>query len=728
MREEGGKTGLMCFIVMGGLFLLTALYTVCVSANITPPQLPVPAGVTKQLPVPATRLTGDASSPTSSEGNLHRLANLADMPPKRTAQLKAAVQSPAAALVPAAQPTPAQPDLLSAKPPPMPVHSSSSGAAKFALAKAGLVSSGSVKHGVVRYDGVKSGHSPATAKKGQLPEASKLGAAGPIALQHRPESAKLGMSGPHAEIKSGKVGLLSSKHSIRSKLVTMTEASRARLAGMEAPPTSSPSEKPEPALEVPNDPEIKKFGRMDKNWGKGRDLAEGGWGKGWKEPFAGTPANMISGYRSRAPPFAKNGILVPPSVKTGFAPGGVKKQRRHSTPETSKQGHAPAPMPAKLGISGGGVKFGLDIVFAKGNGHVPATQKHGRIPVADIVPLATKPGSSPLATKRGVARGGPLPRAVKSGQADGLLVPNWGKSGGVPPSLKGGIVNADTMPHVAAKTGSLHERPWTIKNGKKVFTVKGGMIVTNKQGLGSLAPVFAKMGMARPQPAQPASLVPPGMKAGSLRVHTDKQRLTADVTTTKLEATAVAATLGNPVSTSAVQGMVQGAVNVAATATVAAVPAGTTAATLPVTTAAALPAATTAAAVAAVPVLPAAVPAVTAVAPAQAVGVQVVAEAHGHTKTLSPATPLWAQAMGAHLPAAVALPSTPFPPAMVYVINHRPEDLFFKQAGHVYNVIPAHAVARQSTFGGEDWDIVDAIGQVFKHITITQNNQREVCS
>merc|ERR1711998_503303 len=140
---------------------------------------------------------------------------------------KAAVQSPAAALVPAAQPTPAQPDLLSAKPPPMPVHSSSSGAAKFALAKAGLVSSGSVKHGVVRYDGVKSGHSPATAKKGQLPEASKLGAAGPIALQHRPESAKLGMSGPHAEIKSGKVGLLSSKHSIRSKLVTMTEASRA---------------------------------------------------------------------------------------------------------------------------------------------------------------------------------------------------------------------------------------------------------------------------------------------------------------------------------------------------------------------------------------------------------------------------------------------------------------------------------------------------------------------
>ena len=135
--------------------------------------------------------------------------------------------------------------------------------------------------------------------------------------------------------------------------------------------------------------------------------------------------------------------------------------------------------------------------------------------------------------------------------------------------------------------------------------------------------------------------------------------------TAVLQATAVAATLGNPVSTSAVQGMVQGAVNVAATATVAAVPAGTTAATLPVTTAAALPAATTAAAVAAVPVLPAAVPAVTAVAPAQAVGVQVVAEAHGHTKTLSPATPLWAQAMGAHLPAAVALPSTPFPPAMV---------------------------------------------------------------
>ena len=53
----------------------------------------------------------------------------------------------------------------------------------------------------------------------------------------------------------------------------------------------------------------------------------------------------------------------------------------------------------------------------------------------------------------------------------------------------------------------------------------------------------------------------------------------------------------------------------------------------------------------------------------------------------------------------------------VYVINHRPEDLFFKQAGHVYNVIPAHAVARQSTFGGEDWDIVDAIGQVQMHVT-----------
>jgi hypothetical protein len=562
------------------------------------------------------------------------------------------------------------------------------------VVKSGLASPGSVNHGIVHYEGVKAGHSPPAAKNA---DATKIGdatrAAHEAALQMRPEGAKVGMTA--SSVKSGKLGL-KSRTSSTSQLITLTDS-------------KSDAAAPKPALQVPNNPEIAKFGQADKHWR---------WGKGWKEPFGGTPANMISGYRSKAPPFAKLGIQVPPAVKAGIVPGGVKKTRRRVTPQAAKHGSAPPPMSAKLGISGGGVKFGMDIVFAKGNGHVPPSSKHGRIPVADIVPLATKPGHSPVAVKRGVARGGALPRTVKQGLADGLLRPNWSKDGAVPKALKTGQLNH--LPGVAAKSGSLHAEPWIVKNGQKIFTVKSGMIHSNANLRRSdrPQPVFTKPTGVKS--GSPAFTKPTGVKSGSLRVLTEQQSLASDLTTTQLATVAapVTATLGNPVSTSVVQGMVQSAVGAAvSSAAVGAVTpaavASTTVATLPVTVAAS--ATTTAAAIAAVTV--------SAVA-AQSAANSVVPQSHPHGRTSSPATPLWAQGMGKNLPAPIALPTTPFPPAMIYVVNHRAEDLFFKQAGHVYNVIPAHSVARQSSFGGESWDIVDAIGQVFKQITIKTNNQR----
>merc|ERR1712054_696201 len=146
----------------------------------------------------------------------------------------------------------------------------------------------------------------------------------------------------------------------------------------------------------------------------------------------------------------------------------------------------------------------------------------------------------------------------------------------------------------------------------------------------------------------------------------------------------------------AVQSMVQGQVKAAAAATTAAT--ATVAATI-----AALPVATTAS-----QILPAA-----ATAAAQAV------VSPTERTTDSPATPLWAQAMGQNLPPPIPLPQSGYPPATVYAVNYLSKDLFFKQAEKIYNSIPAHSVAKQDSFGGEEWNIVDALGSVYKDVVIT---------
>merc|ERR1711939_81566 len=94
-----------------------------------------------------------------------------------------------------------------------------------------------------------------------------------------------------------------------------------------------------------------------------------------------------------------------------------------------------------------------------------------------------------------------------------------------------------------------------------------------------------------------------------------------------------------------------------------------------VAVAATAPAVVTATTVAALPV---ASPA-QAVSPAAAhAAAQVKMSVTGPTN--SPATPLWAQAMGANLPVPVPLPPAGYPPATVYVVNYLSKDLFFKQA------------------------------------------------
>jgi hypothetical protein len=88
--------------------------------------------------------------------------------------------------------------------------------------------------------------------------------------------------------------------------------------------------------------------------------------------------------------------------------------------------------------------------------------------------------------------------------------------------------------------------------------------------------------------------------------------------------------------------------------------------------------------------------------------------------------PSWAQYPGDNIPPAYALPTNGDEPLIhVYVVNHLERTLHFQFRDKLYNRIPPKYVARQPTYEGELWNIVDLTGKVYKTFEVTQGNQRE---
>lgn len=108
--------------------------------------------------------------------------------------------------------------------------------------------------------------------------------------------------------------------------------------------------------------------------------------------------------------------------------------------------------------------------------------------------------------------------------------------------------------------------------------------------------------------------------------------------------------------------------------------------------------------------------------------------AHAHAMTLAPGfitnapdqadEPRWAIYPGENIPKPYALPENGDRPLIhVYVINHSDEPLHFQFRHKLYNRIPPKFVAREATYEGELWNIVDTQGKIFKSFTAFEGNQ-----
>ena len=58
------------------------------------------------------------------------------------------------------------------------------------------------------------------------------------------------------------------------------------------------------------------------------------------------------------------------------------------------------------------------------------------------------------------------------------------------------------------------------------------------------------------------------------------------------------------------------------------------------------------------------------------------------------------------------------------MLLHSSPTALFVQNGIKYNVIPPQSVARQKTYGGEEWDIVADDGHNFEKIKATKDNMK----
>lgn len=94
-----------------------------------------------------------------------------------------------------------------------------------------------------------------------------------------------------------------------------------------------------------------------------------------------------------------------------------------------------------------------------------------------------------------------------------------------------------------------------------------------------------------------------------------------------------------------------------------------------------------------------------------------------HVESDSDDEPAWAFYPGDNIPKEFPLPPEGHPVVNIYAINHRYRTLYFAQGARRFNLIPPKAVARQSTFGGEDWTVIDDINTVYKTITVDYGNQ-----